>query len=105
MFGKNSHLNPLASRKQLLVAESELNRAQLAQEWQTLADEAHALADQARTIRSMASATATLVAGLASCRHKQSVPVAEEPSWWRTLLKGAGVVSTFWQTFRKSGGS
>jgi len=103
MFGKISHLSPLAARKQLLIVESELNRAQLAQEWRTLADEAHALADQAKTIRSMASATATLVAGLASCRHKKSAPTAEKPSWWRILLKGAGVVGTFWQTFRAPG--
>jgi HPt (histidine-containing phosphotransfer) domain-containing protein len=51
-------MNPLESRKQLLIAESELNRAQLVQEWQTMADEVHALADQARTISSIASAVA-----------------------------------------------
>jgi hypothetical protein len=103
MFGKNSRLNPLESRKQLLIAESELNRVQLAQAWRTLADEAHALGEQARTIRSMASAVATLMAGLSSCRHKKSVPAAEKPSWWRTILKGVGVVGTFWQTFRAPG--
>ena len=37
MFGKKPRLNPLESRKQLLIAESELNRAQLVQEWQTMA--------------------------------------------------------------------
>lgn len=100
MFGKISHLSPLAARKQLLIVESELNRAQLAQEWRTLADEAHALADQAKTIRSMASATATLVAGLSNCRRRAASPSAEKPAWWRILLKGAGVVGTFWQTFR-----
>ena len=31
-------MNPLASRKQLLIAESELNRAQLVQDWQAVAD-------------------------------------------------------------------
>jgi hypothetical protein len=103
MSGKNSHLNQLAARKQLLIVESELNRAQLAQEWRTLADEAHALADQTKTIRSIASATATLVAGLSSCRQKKSSPAAEKPSWWQTILKGAAVVGTFWQTFRAPG--
>ncbi len=92
---------PLASRKQLLIAESELNRAQLAREWQTLAGEARALADQAKTIRSMASATATLVAGLASGRHKSTTPDAQKSSWWQTLAQGAGLISTFWQWFRK----
>ena len=64
-------MNPLESRKQLLIAESELNRAQLVQEWQTMADEVHSLAHQARTISSLASAAASLVAGLASFRRKK----------------------------------
>ena len=33
MFGDNPRVNPLESRKRLLVAQSELNRAQLVQEW------------------------------------------------------------------------
>jgi len=100
MFGKTSRLNPLASRKKLLIAESELNRAQLVQEWQTLADEAHALADQARSVRLMASAAASLVAGLASLRHKKFAPVPEKTSWLRTLLKCAGHISNIWSAVR-----
>ena len=99
MSGKNSRLNPLALHKQLLIAESELNRAQLVQEWQTMAGEVHALAHQARTIACIASAAASLVAGLSALRHKQSKPAAEKPSWWRILFKGAGMVGTFWSEF------
>ena len=33
MFGNNPRVNPLEARKRLLVAESELNRAQLVEEW------------------------------------------------------------------------
>ena len=51
-------MNPLQSRKKLLLAESELNRAQLVQEWRTLADEVHALTTQAKTIGAIASAAA-----------------------------------------------
>ena len=93
-------MNPLKSRKQLLIAESELNRAQLVQEWQTMAEKVHSLTRQARTITSIASAVATLVAGLSSLRHKQSAPAAEKPSWWQTILKGAGLVGSFWSEFR-----
>ena len=96
-------MNPLESRKQLLVAESELNRAQLVQEWQVMKDEVRSLTDQARSISSIASAAASLVAGLASCRLKKSTPAAEKPSWWQTILKGAGLVSSFWQAFRSQG--
>jgi hypothetical protein len=93
-------MNPLASRKQILIAESELNRAHLVQDWQTLADEVHVLAAEARTIRSIASAAASLVAGVASFRRKKLPPAAEKSSWWRTLLKGAHLAGSFWTESR-----
>ena len=105
MFGKNTHMKPLELRKQLLITESELNRAQLVQEWRTMADEARSLAHQARTIGSLASAATSLVGGLLSLRRKISAPAAEKPPWWQTILKGAGLVSTLWQSFRPPGGS
>jgi hypothetical protein len=93
-------MNSLESRKQLLIAESELNRAQLVQEWQMMADEVHSLTSRARSIGSIASAAVSLVAGLVSRWRKKSTPAAEKPSWWQTLLKGAGLVSSFWSEFR-----
>ena len=100
MSGKTPPLNPLQSRKQLLVAERELNRAQLLQKFQTLTHEAQALASQARTLGAFASATVALVNGVASfCRKKPVAPV-EKPSWWQTLVKGAGVAASFWSEFR-----
>ena len=93
-------MKPLESRKQLLIVESELNRAQLVQEWQVVKGEVHALTEQARTVRSVASAVATLVAGLASCRRKTTAPEAKKPSWLQTILKGAGLVGSLWTEFR-----
>jgi hypothetical protein len=93
-------MNPLKSRKQLLIAESELNRAQLIRELETMADQIHSLANQARTISSLASAAATLIGGVASFRHKKTAPAAEKPSWLQTIVKGAGLVSTIWTAFR-----
>jgi len=93
-------MNPLASRKQLLIAESELNRAQLVQGWQTMADEFHSLTKQAKTLGSIATAVATLIGGIASCRRKKEA-AAEKPSWWQSILKGVGVVSNFWSEFRE----
>lgn len=96
-------MNPLASRKKLLIAESELNRARLVQEWQMMAGTAHALAEQAHTVRSLASAAATLVAGLTSLRRKKPAPVVEKTSWLKTILKGVGQISNFWQAVRPTG--
>jgi len=103
MFGKKPRLNPLESRKQLLIAESELNRAQLVQEWQAMADGVRSIADRAGTISSVASATASLIAGLASFRRKKSAPANEKPSWLQSILKGTGLISTLWQAFRSPG--
>jgi hypothetical protein len=103
MFGKKPRLNPLESRKQLLIAESELNRAQLVQEWQTMADGVRSVADQARTFSSVASATASLIAGLAAFQRGKPVDADAKPSWLRTILKGAGLISIVWQAFRSQG--
>ena len=100
MSGKFARMNPLESRKKLLLAESELNRAQLVQEWHSLAGDVHALTAQAKTIGVIASAAASLVTGLLSFRHKKPAPVDEKPSWLQTIIKGAGLASKFWAAFR-----
>ena len=64
MFGKKPRLNPLASRKQLLIAESELNRAQLAEDWQAVAGEISSLTARAKSFGTLASAAAVLVTSL-----------------------------------------
>ena len=61
MFGKEPALTPLELRKRLLIAESEINRVQLQQEWETLAARLGGLADRAKTISTYASVTAALV--------------------------------------------
>ena len=85
-------MNPLESRKQLLIAESELNRAQLVQEWQMMAGEVHSLTSQARTISSIASAVATsgcrpviLPAQKIRARRRKTFVVADHPE-----RRGAG---------------
>jgi len=100
MSGKNPRLNALASRKQLLVAESELNRAHLLHELDTLAGEIHSLANQAKTVGSIASAVASLVAGLTSFCPRPPAAAAERQSWWQTITKVARTVSTFWVACR-----
>lgn len=96
-------MNTLEARKQLLIAESELNRAHLMREWQTMAGDVHALGRKARTISTIAAAAGLLVTGLSSFRSKPSAPAAARPSWWQTILKGAGMASSLWLAFRSQG--
>jgi hypothetical protein len=103
MFGKNARMNPLESRKQLLIAESELNRAQLVQEWVAMTAGVRMLTDRAKSFGSIASSAALLVAGLAAFRRGKPVDADAKPSWLQTILKGAGLISTLWLAFREKG--
>jgi hypothetical protein len=103
MSGKNPRLNPLQSRKQLLIAESELNRAQLVREWETMADGVRSVADRAKFFASIASSVAVLVAGLAAFRRGKPAQAEAKASWLQTILKGASLVSTLWLAFRSPG--
>ena len=100
MFGKNARINPLASRKQLLIAESELNRAQLAENLGELKADVCALTHRAKSLSAVATSAVRLVADLATFRCGKPASEAEKPSWMNTILKGAGLISTLWQAFR-----
>jgi hypothetical protein len=93
-------MNSLESRKQLLIAESELNRAQLVEEWQAMADDVHSISGRARTVSSLALAAASLIGGLVAFRRIKSAPAGRKLSWWQTLLKGAQLVGSLWSEFR-----
>jgi hypothetical protein len=103
MFGKKSQVSPLASRKQLLIAESELNRAQLAGDLAVLAAGVRTLTARAKSFGSIASTAAVLVAGLAAFRRGKHADAAAKPSWLQTIFKGASLVSTLWLAFRSRG--
>jgi hypothetical protein len=93
-------MNPLQSRKQLLLAESELNRAQLVADITGLTADVRALAGRAKSIGLIASSATALLLGLAAFRRKKSPPAAEKPSWLPTILKAAGLLSSLWLAFR-----
>ena len=96
-------MKKLTLRKQLLIAESELNRAQLVEDWQDLARDAQMLADRAGTVHSLATAAISLLAGLASLQRKKAEAAAPaKKSWWPTVLKGFQAASSLWQQFRRT---
>jgi len=93
-------MNSLQSRKQLLIAESELNRAQLVEEWVTMAEGVRSVTDRAKSFASIASSAAVLVAGLAAFRRGKRAQAESKPSWLQTILRGAGLISEIWLAFR-----
>jgi hypothetical protein len=100
MLGKPPRMKALESRKQLLIAESELNRAQLACGWRSMTDEVHALSNRAKTIGTMASVAASLFSGIASLRRKSSSSGTAKPGWWQTIFKVAGIAASLWPEIR-----
>jgi len=86
-----------------LVAESEINRAQLVHEWVAMTAGVRSFTDRVKTCASIASSAAVLVAGLAAFRRSRPVDADTKPYWLATILKGAGLVSTIWLAFRSRG--
>jgi hypothetical protein len=93
-------MNSVESRKQLLIAESELNRAQLVQEWQAMAEGFHSISGRAKTVGSVALAVASLVGALMAFRRIQPAPPGTKRPWWQILLKGVQFVGSLWSEFR-----
>ena len=100
MFGNNPRLNPLESRKKLLVAESEINRVRMQEEWHAMTDGIRSLADRVRSVSSLAPAAALLVAGVSAFRCGKSVSMGAKPSWFQSALKGARMAGSIWLAFR-----
>jgi hypothetical protein len=100
MFGTASRLSPLELRKQLLIAECELNRAGLSEEWRTLTHGVRDLAHRAKTMAAWASAAALLAAGVTALRRGPPAPGATKASWFQKIVSGARLASTLWLAFR-----
>jgi len=100
MPGKDHRMNPLESRKQLLIAESELNRAQLVGDGTALTADLRTLTARAKSFGSLASSAAVLVAGLAAFQRGRSVDADTKTSWRQIILKATGLISTVWLAFR-----
>jgi hypothetical protein len=103
MPGRTSHLSPLESRKQLLVADSELNRAGLSEEWQAMTHGVRGFANRAKNIAAWASSAALVVAGLTALRRGPLRSGTAKSSWVQKILNGARVASALWLAFRARG--
>jgi hypothetical protein len=98
-------MNSLSARKRLLLAESELNRAQLIFHVNALTTGVRALTARTAAIRSVASSAAGLVAGLAGFqRGKQRASAVVKPSRIQTLIQCAGFASSLWLAYRTRNG-
>ena len=100
MSGKNARMNALEQRKRLLVAESELNRAQLVGDLDAVTAGVCSFSRRAKSFTSIASSATSLVMGIAALRSGKSAETVEAPTWLKSVIKGAGLISTVWTAFR-----
>ena len=96
-------MTPLELRKKLLIAESDLNRAQLAADMSTVTAGIRSLTDSAKSFGSIASSVMALMAALTALQRGKAGDAEAKPSWLKTILKGTGLISTFWMAFRSPG--
>ena len=100
MSGEKPSLSPLELRKRLLIAESELNRAQLREEWGAMTGGIAGVADRVKAVGSFASLAAALLAGFVAFGRPKGTPAAGKPSRLRTILNGLRLAASVWLAFR-----
>ncbi len=93
-------INSLQLRKELLIAESELNRDQLMGNMAALTADVRTLTDRAKSFGSIAASAAAVMAGLTAFRRDKIADASAKPSWLQTILKGAGLISILWPALR-----
>lgn len=93
-------MNPLQHQKELLIAESELNRAQLREDWSTMTDGVRHAGAGLQSVSSLGSVAALLVTAIASFRRTRAAATGAKSSWIDTALNGAKFASSVWMAFR-----
>ena len=96
-------LRPTASRKQLLLMESELNRVQLLNELHGLRQDLEHFKQQWQMLRSLADAAAKLVGTFSAIgsafTHREGNSESQD-SWLSTLFKGVKTGAEWWGKLR-----
>lgn len=97
-------MTPLLARKELLVLESEINRAELGRECAALRDEATefigGLTGDANALGSLASAGAAFFTTGSALRRLFFNGSGQKTSWVQTLISGARAGISVWLALR-----
>ena len=97
---KTTGISHLTWRKELLIAESELNRAHLFDEWAAATEWHRALSTGVKTAGSIASIAALLVTGGRVFQSKREPKDGVDSSWVQPLMRIASLIPSLWETLR-----
>jgi|HubBroStandDraft_2_1064218.scaffolds.fasta_scaffold519766_1 hypothetical protein len=92
-------MTPLESRKQLLILESELNRAQLLKDLDELKAETEQLAEQARSLASLVSSATSVFNTIFKAQQVFSGTREKFPRFFG-ILKGARAGASLWSAVK-----
>ena len=103
MFGKKSYLKTLHTRKQEILARSDVNRIELLKDWDTLKTELHQVKKHLRTAGTVASSAVVLATAASLLRRKHEPLKTENHTkvpWVAAALKGAQVGASMFMKLR-----
>ena len=102
MSERSSQLTLREAHKRMLLAESELNRLQFAQEWCDFKDELQDLTRSLRTIGEFAESAAKAGAVFSAWRQFWARPDGEtqKRSWLPSLFRGVKLGTALWLAVR-----
>ena len=99
MFGKDTSVSSLTARKQLLIAESNLNRTRLLQDWKSVASGWSDISQRTQSLRGIASCALSLLEAGDPPSTRTRSRVSERSSWGDILIPGTRLASDIWQHF------
>ncbi|MDX2108857.1 MAG: hypothetical protein SFY80_01315 [Verrucomicrobiota bacterium] len=103
MPGKNTRISPLALRKEILIAESNLNRSLIFADMAGITGGVSGITHRIKNLGSLAASAVVLVCNLSSCKRSLAEGFAAKPSLLTTLIQGGTLVLNLWQTFHPKG--
>ncbi|MEN9776873.1 MAG: hypothetical protein RJB04_628 [Verrucomicrobiota bacterium] len=95
-------MNPLETRKRLLMAESDLLRIQLTEDIESLRSAWDRSGSRARIWSGLISSIPMLMAGMSALHPKPTADGGSRRSWGTLLLQGAGLLSTVWLSWKRA---
>jgi hypothetical protein len=97
-------MTSLETRKQLLVTESELDRARLSEDWVTVKAEVRSLVEEAQPVISLMASAATVVKAFTvlsrTLANESSGRNNGRSSWLSRMLNGVQTGTALWQAIR-----
>jgi hypothetical protein len=94
-------MNELEARKQLLLAESAVNRALLDRDWETMVQGAVGIVSEVKQAGKLLGVGAALIGALGIFRRARTPKATAGRSWFRTLFGLARWAVPIWMELRR----